>query len=139
MDLGHVSPERAQEMMPYLRAILRNIEHGIIPVHTNSDEAWYSDCEDHNSDSVPKDNNLSSSLKENESAERLSDQDRPSTSQKDDSSDVDSKYDTYSEIEGSVAASEDTLFTSTSELSNVSADSLHEPVISWKEVEDVLM
>ena len=134
MDLRHVSPERAQEMMPYLRAMLRNIEHGIIPVHTNSDEAWYSDCEDHNSDSDPKDKNLSSFLKENESAERLSDQDMPSTSQKDDSSDADSNCDTYSEIEGSVAASEDTLFTSTSELSNVSADSLHEPVISWKAV-----
>jgi hypothetical protein len=138
MDLGHVSPERAQEMMPYLRVMLRNIEHGIISVHTNSDEAWYSDCEDDNSDSGPKDKNLSSSLKENESAEKLSDQDMPNTSQKDDSSDVDSNCDTYSEIEGSIAASEDTLFTSTSELSNVSADSLHEQVISWKEVEDVL-
>ena len=85
-------------MMPYLRAMLRNIEHGIIPVHTNSDEAWYSDCEDHNLDSDPKDKNLSSSLKENESAERLSDQDLPSTSQKDDSSDVDSNYESATHI-----------------------------------------
>jgi hypothetical protein len=138
MDLGHVSPERAREMMPYLRVMLRNIDHGIISVHTYSDEAWCSDCEEDNSDSDPKDKNLSSSLKENESAEKLSDQDMPSTSQKDDSSDVDSNCDTYSEIEGSIAASKDTLFTSTSELSNVSADSLHEPVISWKEVEDIL-
>jgi hypothetical protein len=138
MDLGHVSPERAQEMMPYLRAMLRNIEHGIISVLTISDEAWCSDCEEDNSYSDPKDKNLSSSLKEYEFAEKLSVQDMPSTSQKDDSSDVDSNCDTYSEIEGSVAASENTLFTSTSELSNVSADSLHDPVISWKEVEDVL-
>jgi hypothetical protein len=118
--------------------MLRNIEHGIIPVHANSVEAWRSDCEEDNSDSDSKDKNLSSSLKEHESAEKLSDQDMSSTSQKDDSSDVDSNCDTYSEIEGSIAASEDTLFTSTSELSNVSADSLHEQVISWKEVEDVL-
>jgi hypothetical protein len=136
MDLGQIGFEKAQAMMPYLKAMLLNVEREIVTSQESSSTLIMnegsrdpiSSDEEAPSTAWNKDELITKSAKANDSK----------SFRKIANSDISSSTGD-SEIEGSVTTSEDTAYTSMSKMSTITVDSLTQPIYSWKDLQDILL
>jgi len=131
MDLGQIGFEKAQAMMPYLKAMLRNVEREISLTQENR-----------NGDSMTHNSIMAAARSINEGRHCTTPKetaDRQRLVQNSDKSDVKSIWTAESVVDGSVARSDDTIGTSISQLSMITVDSSTQPIYSWKEPRDILL
>jgi len=137
MDLGQIGFEKAQAMMPYLRAMLRNVEREIVSSHESSSTLMMNEG---SRDSISSDEEApSTAWNEDELITKSAKANDSRSFRKIANSDISSNWTAGSEIEGSVTTSEDTVYTSMSEMSTITADSLMQRIYSWKDLRDILL
>ncbi|PMD47235.1 hypothetical protein L207DRAFT_576029 [Hyaloscypha variabilis F] len=137
MDLGQIGFEKAQAMMPYLRAMLRNAEREIVSSRESSSTLIMNEG---SRDPISSDEEApSTDWKEDEMIAKSEKANDSRSFRKIANSDISSNWTADSEIEGSVTTSEDTVYTSMSEMSTITVESLTQPIYSWKDLRDILL